>query len=156
MVGAEAARKDEKRYDGDQERRKMKNEEGRFEVKSENQWWSAQSALSYPMLLLSYCFRSSAAFLLPPSCHPGRERFAAFAPWCRVNCMCLCFLWVCRLSFRFNLPKAVHVPGIASLPGPPISRLPTPSVFACVHLELGFPRCLPHPSWEDAICGVGP
>ena len=94
---------------------------------------------------------SSAALALP--LHGVQGRLAWFAPWCRVNCMCLCSPWVCQLSFRSNLPKAVHVPGVASLPGSPISRLSTPSVFACVRLELGFPRCLPHLPWEDASRG---
>ena len=49
---------------------------------------------------------------------------------------------VCQLSFRMELPKAVHAPGVASLPGPPIARLPAPSVFACVRLGIGVPWCL--------------
>ena len=60
--------------------------------------------------------------------------------------------WVCQLSFRLELPKAVHAPGVASLPGPPIPRLPAPSVFACVLLGIGVPWCLPHLR-EDAVWG---
>ena len=59
---------------------------------------------------------------------------------------------VCQLSFRMELPKAVHAPGVASLPGPPIPRLPAPSVFACVLLGIGVPWCLPHLR-EDAVWG---
>ena len=93
---------------------------------------------------------SSAALALPP--HGVQGRLAWFAPLCRVNCMWLCSPWVCQLSFRSNLPKAVHVPGVASLPGPPIPRLPAPSVFACVLLGIGVPWCLPHLR-EDAVWG---
>ena len=52
--------------------------------------------------------------------------------------------------------KRFTFPGVASLPGPPIPRLPAPSVFACVRPESGFQRCLPHLQWKDAMCGVGP
>ena len=59
---------------------------------------------------------------------------------------------IAGLVFDCALPLAVHGPGFASLPGPPIARLPAPSVFACVLLGIGVPWCLPHLR-EDAVWG---
>ena len=107
-------------------------------------------------MLLSFAFTPSTASLLSPSFRPGRVRFATFAPWCLALISCCSASWCLSAGLVLDCasPLAVHGPGFASLPGPPIARLSALSVFACVHLDFGFPRCLPHLS-RGGCCDVG-
>ena len=133
----------------------MKTEERGCELKNENQWWSAQSALNYPMLL-SFAFTPSTASLLSPSFRPGRVRFATFAPWCLALISCCSASWCLSAGLVLDCasPLAVHGPGFAFQGHPLLGYRPFPSLRACIWTldSLGASRTF---QGEDAVMWGG-
>ena len=94
-----------------------------------------------------------------PPFMPSRERtvccFCSVVSRSLIACVSASWCFSAGLVLDCASPLAVHGPGFASLPGPPIARLSAPSVFACVLLGFGSPGCLPHHFQEGGCCVTG-
>ena len=89
--------------------------------KVEKQWWSAQSALYWPISMLSS--------VLLRSCLSGRGYAALSSRWLVARVM---LSLLCRLTFRLLLlGLRIPVQSLHSLQGPPIARLSAPLSLPC-------------------------
>ena len=131
-------------------KKKVENDEsllGRTEFDGGTLSW--RSASHVDVLVSS---TSSAAMVLP--LHGVQGRMACFAPWYRVNCMCLCFGGSASLVFDWNCLKRFTPQVSHPFQGHPFlgcRPLPSLRAFFWGSESRGASRTL-----GRMLCGVGP